>query len=216
LQVLSYDDRFGPKPIALREWTWASDGRFREDYLDVDSQEPSGTLYGFDGEHFWRRDADGQVTSRQGEDFELQRTEHLPLLVLGALCREDPSDSFAELKLEGGDKAAHQRAYRVRATLKAGPTIYLWFSVLDEAAGLSPKLLKVAAEDSDGEIAPTGWLVDALPYPATATSGSSLMLVEGLAERPLLKCSMEAPEFFYEHLPDDEFKQPAQKEAADE
>ena len=216
LQVLSYDDRFGPGPIALREWTWSSDGRFREDHLDVDTQQSSGVSYGFDGEHFWRRDADGKVTSRKGDDFELQRTEHLPLLVLGALYREDPSDGFAELKLEGGDKAAQQRAYRVRATLKAGPTIYLWFSVLDEGPGPAPKLLKIAAEGSDGEVAPTAWLVDVLPSPAVASSGSWLTLVEGLPERRLLKCSMAAPEFFYDPLPEDQFKQPAQNEAADE
>jgi len=61
-----------------------------------------------------------------------------------ALTAPDPLDAFEEVELEGGDRAAGRRAFRLRVTPPDGPACTLWFSVFDDRGGFEVRLLKAA------------------------------------------------------------------------
>jgi hypothetical protein len=63
---------------------------------------------------------------------------------LPALARPDPLEAFETIELEGGDRAARRRAFRLRAKPLDGPACVVWFSVFDERGAFEVRLLKAA------------------------------------------------------------------------
>ena len=73
---------------------------------------------------------------------------------LAALAQPNPLDAFEEVELEGGDRAARRRAFRLRVKQPDGPACVVWFSAFDDRGALEVRLVKTALAseaETDGQ-----------------------------------------------------------------
>jgi serine protease Do len=136
----------GGKPAGRRRVLRHADGRFRAEALEDLPGAPAGATWGYDGTACWKRRAGRDAgTLKPAEAFD-ETPEFAAAWVLAALAREKPLEAFKAVELEGSDKAAGQRAFRIRVDDREGNTWLYWFSVLDERDRLRVRLLKAAAD----------------------------------------------------------------------
>ncbi len=172
-EVMKDGERVGQQEILL-----CSDGRFRLSYTD-----PSGSrACGFDGQEYWSVQPDGAAAT-------LTRPKALlePLIAqvapLAAVCTTKPLAGYGKIILDGGDKAQHQVAYRLKTMDDAGEWFYVWLSVLDEHMQTQQVRLLKASPDINGDgrtgaVTYSDWrLVESLRWPFRRH------LVRGIAEQ---------------------------------
>ena len=126
----------------------AADGRFRIERL---AGEAAGAGMGWDGSRFWER-SDATKPAEVVEGDAARGREAVALgRALAALTAANPLDAFAEIELEGGDRACRQRAFRLRVRQADGPACVFWFSVFDDRGRFEVRLLKAALDSGAAE-----------------------------------------------------------------
>jgi S1-C subfamily serine protease len=134
----------------------ADDGRVEKDEKDADTKEADAEP---DIEPGAVMDADRNREAcrwvlRQYVAF-LGGRDALPP-ALTPLAEADPLEAFETVELEGGDRAARRRAFRLRVEPRDGPACVVWFSVFDERGAFEVRLLKVA-RPSEAETDGAAW-----------------------------------------------------------
>jgi len=144
-KALSWDETVveDGKPVGRQRVLLAADGRFRVHVVQGYDGAPKGTAWGFDGTHHWRREP-GAALELQARPERLESIEAAVWRALPALAASDPLAAFKSVELEGGDRAQHQRAFRLRIEPKSGRALVLWFSLFGPDGAIGPRLLKAA------------------------------------------------------------------------
>lgn len=99
----------------------------------------------------------GREALAGGPPFECEDMDPALARAMAALVSETPLETFAEIELEGGDRAAGERALRLRVALEGDPAQLFWFRVLGPDGDFEGRLLK-AAPDSPAKGADGAWV----------------------------------------------------------
>jgi S1-C subfamily serine protease len=102
-------------------------------------------------------------------------------LAMAALAGE-PTEAIKAAELEGGDKAAGRRAFRLRLEDKAAGKVLLWFGLPWDEGGRAVRLLKVA-RDSEAKGADAAWTFDDWREDGGGRVPHAVRRVAGLEER---------------------------------
>lgn len=165
-------------------------GRFRLT-VQSDSEE---RVYVFDGKTLAKKNGDSlepmRSTDAAADPYVAQ------ILPIASLRSETPLSLLGEMQLDGGGKAQHQPAYRLKSIDERGNWFYCWLSIPEGMDKTELRLLKASVDMDSGEGAVTfgQWTQhDGLNWPQQRT------FVRGLAELPRMSIvtrqmvAMESP-----------------------
>lgn len=175
---VAYTLERGGKKAGIGKTILAADGRFRVAF-ELDGKH---YLAGYDGNVYWSQGETGPVAAR---DL-LAEPLFASAMTLARLLKDDGCTTQVEhYELQGSDRAAGERSYRLRLSLAKDDDVFVWLSLCDAAGAPQVRLLKTGIGAAGREIDPAMTYGDdrevaglRLPHRWT--------VVEGLAERPAL------------------------------
>ena len=135
----------GGKPVGRQHLILASSGAFRVEW----NESGTTTTYGFDGQAFWKQDAESVQT------LSIIEAKLTPQIIQAAAIisqfQSQPFAAFGEPVLDGGDKANRRLACRVKVLDANQDWLYCWFSLTDSNGQWQARPLKIASDlDSEG------------------------------------------------------------------
>ncbi|MEX2185343.1 MAG: trypsin-like peptidase domain-containing protein [Pirellulales bacterium] len=166
------------KKVGVEKLILAADGRFRVAF-ELDGKH---YLAGYDGAAYWSQ---GEAEPVAARDL-LAEPLFASAMTLARLLKVDGCTTQVEhYELQGSDRAAGERAFRLRMSLAKDDDVFVWLSLFDAAGQPQVRLLKTGIGASGAEIDPAVTYRDyrevagvRLPHVWT--------VVEGLVERPRL------------------------------
>lgn len=160
----------------------ANDSRFRVD-VELDGKR---FVAGSDGMNYWSQDDDDKAASTKPQELQAETLAASAMMLARLLAKDGMTANLAHYELQGSDRAARQRAYRLRLGLvKNDDEAFAWLSTYDAAGLPMVNLLKTGIGASGNELG------DAVTYRDEREVGGVRLphawtVVEGLAEREKL------------------------------
>ncbi|RIK78711.1 MAG: hypothetical protein DCC68_14660 [Planctomycetota bacterium] len=169
------------KPVGTERLTLSTDGRFRVE-TEIDGKRFRA---GFDGTNFWSQEGDAAAAVAKPEELQAEPLAASAMMLARLLKSDGMTASLAHYELQGSDRAARQRAYRLRLSLVKDDDAFAWLSMYDASGLPMVKLLKTGIGSNGVE------LDAAVTYRDEREVGGVRLphawtVVEGLAEREKL------------------------------
>jgi serine protease Do len=141
---------------------------------------------GFDGTNYWSQEDDSKAATAKPQELQAEPLVASAMMLARLLAKDGMSANLAHYELQGSDRAARQRAYRLRLGLvKNDDEAFAWLSMYDASGMPMVKLLKTGIGAGGNELG------DAVTYRDEREVGGVRLphawtIVEGLAEREKL------------------------------